>query len=60
MLAPCICTRYSVRLSGRTKSFQLAYLLVCQIGEKERRREEGGGGGGCGVGVGEREAVRAL
>jgi len=49
MLAPCICTRYFVRLSGRTKSFQLAYLLVCQIGE--RGGEKGGG---------EKETVKAL
>lgn len=41
MLAPCICTRYFVKLSGRTESFQLAYLLVCQIGE--RGGEKGSG-----------------
>lgn len=42
MLAPCICTRYFVILPGRTKSFQLPYLLVCQT-RKGRREGKGGG-----------------
>lgn len=41
MLAPCICTRYFVRLSGRTESFQLAYLLVCQTGERGGEKGRG-------------------
>lgn len=41
MLAPCICTRHFVRLSGRAESFQLAYFLFCQTGEREDRMEGG-------------------
>lgn len=41
MLAPCICTRYFVRLSGRAESFQLAYLLVWHTGERGGEKGRG-------------------